>query len=73
MEVSFEVSTDGKVWAEIIPRNGLNWLTTGSIVENQTFDFAQVDGVSYLRMKIHNANLKWAHYAINELEVLNVQ
>ena len=28
---------------------------------------------SSLRMKVHDANLKWKHFAISELEVYNRQ
>ena len=67
--VSFEVSADGRSWTEAVPQTALNWQTAGETVERQTFHFAGVQDVRYLRMKVYGANLKWKHFAINELEV----
>lgn len=70
--VSFEVSAEGETWTEVVPQTALSWQTTGTEVEQKTFDLAPVQGVRYLRMKVYAANLTWKHFAVNELEVYHV-
>ena len=72
-KVSFQVSQDGQVWQEIVPPTVLAWEYADTTLENQTFSFEQVQEVRFLRMKVHDANLKWKHFAISELEVYNRQ
>ena len=72
-KVSFQVSQDGQIWQEIVPPTVLAWEYADTTLENQTFSFEQVQEVRFLRMKVHDANLKWKHFAISELEVYNRQ
>ena len=72
-KISFQVSQDGQIWQEIVPPTVLAWEYADTTLENQTFSFEQVQEVRFLRMKVHDANLKWKHFAISELEVYNRQ
>ena len=62
-----------QIWQEIVPPTVLAWEYADTTLENQTFSFEQVQEVRFLRMKVHDANLKWKHFAISELEVYNRQ
>ena len=70
--VSFEVSSNGYQWEEIIPVSNLDWYSDGNSIEVQTFNFETVTNIRYLKLRIYDANLKWKHFAINELEVYHV-
>lgn len=67
--VSIEVSSNGYQWEEIVPASNLDWLSTENNIEVQTFNFETVTNIRYLKLRIYDANLKWKHFAINELEV----
>lgn len=68
-QVSFSVSEDGNEWREIVPPTDLTWQYNDATMEKQSFSFATVTDIKYLRLQISKANLKWRHFAINELKV----
>lgn len=68
-KVSFSVSQDGATWQEVVPPTALSWQSSDTTVEQQSFAFERVENARYLRMTVYSANLKWKHFAINELEV----
>lgn len=70
--VSFSVSRDGVEWTAIVPATPLSWSASDAALEEQTFDFSQVEGVRCLRMTVNSANLVWKHFSINELEVYDL-
>lgn len=72
-QVSFQISQDGQNWQEIVAPTTLFWSKNDATIETQTFSFDRVQNVKYLRMRIHDANLTWRHFAINELEVYDRQ
>ena len=72
-KVSLEVSRDGLTWEEIVAVTDLSWEFSDSTIENQVIGFEDVQNVKYLKVKVHEANLKWKHFAINELEVFDRQ
>ena len=72
-QVSFQISQDGQNWQEIVDPTMLTWEHADDTIESKIFSFDRVQNVRYLRMKIHDANLKWKHFAINELEVYDRQ
>lgn len=72
-QASFQISQDGQNWQEIVAPTTLFWSKNDATIETQTFSFDRVQNVKYLRMRIHDANLTWRHFAINELEVYDRQ
>lgn len=72
-KVSLEISRDGLTWEEIVAVTDLSWEFSDSTIENQVIGFEDVQNVKYLKVKVHEANLKWKHFAINELEVFDRQ
>lgn len=72
-QVSFQVSRDGQNWQDIVSPLTLEWNHTDTTLEKQTISFEQVQDISFLRMRVHDANLKWKHFAINELEIYDMQ
>ncbi len=72
-QVSFQVSRDGQNWQDIVSPLTLEWNHADTTLEKQTISFEQVQDISFLRMRVHDANLKWKHFAINELEIYDMQ
>lgn len=72
-QVSFQVSRDGQTWQDIVSPLTLEWNHADTTLEKQTISFDQVQDISFLRMRVHDANLKWKHFAINELEIYDMR
>lgn len=72
-QVSFQVSRDGQNWQDIVSPLTLEWNHADTTLEKQTISFEQVQDISFLRMRVHDANLEWKHFAINELEIYDMQ
>lgn len=67
--VSIQVSCDdGATWQEVLPQTALEWMYEDETLECSSLSFPRVDGVTQLKLTVHDGNLKWKHFAINELE-----
>lgn len=69
--VSLEVSSDGQNWQDVAGLQAFNWKHNDASIEEQVIGFDRVQGVKYLRIKVRDANLRWRHFAINEVEVFD--
>ena len=59
---------DGATWQEVLPQTALEWMYEDETLECSSLSFPRVDGVTQLKLTVHDGNLKWKHFAINELE-----
>lgn len=65
-EFDIQVSLDGETWETVMSVSEA-W-SQDCIEESRLYRFDPVEA-GYLRLLINDANLDWAHYAINEIEV----
>lgn len=68
-KISLDGSADGSNWQQIIPPTSIAWEHGDKTVEGKIFRFTRTENVKFLRLKVHEANLRWKHFAINEVEI----
>lgn len=69
--INVYASKDGKNWDLLLKDYRMEWTKQTQEMEEQEVHFEKVENVKYLNIIVKEANRKWNHFAINELEVFN--
>jgi len=67
-DYEMQITTNGVTWNTVAWSSTVVYSHNNATIETSSSSFPTVAGVEAVRILIHNANLQWNHFVINELD-----